>query len=272
MRRLGFKPKKSLGQHFLIDHKVLSRIIVAAGLDSEDWVIEVGPGLGILTRELAKKAKRVIAVELDTRLVSSLPQTLADFPNVSIVNADILQTDPAELLASYGNREIPSYKVVANLPYYITSPTLRHFLEARHKPTLMVVMVQKEVGEAIVAKPGEMSLLALSVQFYSQPTIVDFVPARSFYPPPKVDSVILRLELYKEPPVKVAEAKFFKLARAGFCAPRKQLHNALAKGLGMPPSEVVALLKKVGIDPKRRAETLELGEWAKLCEVVTNYM
>ena len=127
--------------------------------------------------------------------------------------------------------------------------------------------MQKEVGEAIVAKPGEMSLLALSVQFYSKPTIIDFVPARSFYPPPKVDSAILRLELYKEPPIKVDTARFFQVARAGFSAPRKQLHNALAQGLGIPPKEAITLLKELGIDPKRRAEALELQEWAKLCQL-----
>jgi len=268
--RLGLRAKKSLGQHFLVDKRVLHRIVSAAELTSEDTVIEVGPGLGILTKELARRAGRVIAVEADPNLASALREVVAD---IDIISADILQTDPALLLASSGVEDAsPSYKVVANIPYYITSPILRHFLEASLKPSLIVVMVQKEVGEAIVAQPGRMSLLAVSIQFYGQPLIVDHVPARSFYPPPKVDSVILQIKVHQQPPVSVPQAsKFFDVVRAGFSAPRKQLRNALAQGLGIPPKEAASLLERVMIDPQRRAETLHLEEWARICEEISSH-
>jgi len=268
--RFGLRARKSLGQHFLIDKRVLRRIVSAAELTPEDTVIEVGPGLGILTKELARRARRVIAVEADPNLASALREVVA---NINIVSADILKTDPALLLASVGVEEAsPSYKVVANIPYYITSPILRHFLEASLKPSLIVVMVQKEVGEAIVAQPGRMSLLAVSVQFYGQPVIVDRVPARSFYPPPKVDSIILRIKLYEQPPVSVPQTnKFFDVVRAGFSAPRKQLRNALAQGWGMPPQEAAHLLERAMINPQRRAQTLHLEEWARICEEITSH-
>jgi len=268
--RLGLRAKKSLGQHFLVDKRVLHRIVSAAELTSEDTVIEVGPGLGILTKELAGRAGRVIAVEADPNLASALREVVAD---IDIIGADILETDPALLLASSGVADAsPSYKVVANIPYYITSPILRHFLEASLKPSLIVVMVQKEVGEAIVAQPGRMSLLAVSIQFYGQPLIVDHVPARSFYPPPKVDSVILQIKVHEQPPVSVPQAsKFFDVVRAGFSAPRKQLRNALAQGLGIPPKEAANLLARAMIDPQRRAETLHLEEWARICEEIASH-
>jgi 16S rRNA (adenine1518-N6/adenine1519-N6)-dimethyltransferase len=159
--------------------------------------------------------------------------------------------------------------VVANLPYYITSPVLRYFVEASPKPSLMVVMVQKEVGEAIVAGPGKMSLLAVSLQVYSKPRIVSYVPAQCFYPQPKVDSVIVRFDLLPEPTVKVADmGGFFDLVRAGFSSPRKQLHNSLAHSLGMKPAEIILLLEGANIDSKRRAETLSPEEWARLYEVL----
>ena len=268
--RFGLRAKKSLGQHFLIDKRVLHRIVSAAELTPEDTVIEVGPGLGILTKELARRARRVIAVEADPNLASALREVVA---NIDIVSADILKTDPVLLLASVGVEEAsPSYKVVANIPYYITSPILRHFLEASLKPSLIVVMVQKEVGEAIVAQPGRMSLLAVSVQFYGQPVIVDRVPARSFYPSPKVDSVILRIKLYEQPPVSVPQTnKFFDVVRAGFSAPRKQLRNALAQGWGISPQEAGHLLERAMINPQRRAQTLHLEEWARICEEISRH-
>ena len=274
LRHFGLRAKKSLGQHFLIDRRVLHRIVSAAELTPEDIVIEVGSGLGILTKELARQARWVIAIEADAKLASALTEIMAPLPNVSIINSDILQTDPIELLNSSGieNVTLPRYKVVANIPYYITSAILRHFLEAAHKPHSMVVMVQKEVGEAIVAQPGEMSLLAVSVQFYGKPVIIARVPSRSFYPPPKVDSIILQIKLYERPPVEVPEiSKFFAVVRAGFSAPRKQLRNALAQGLGISPLEAAHLLERAMINPQRRAETLNLQEWARMCEVVAGY-
>ncbi|MFC1968712.1 16S rRNA (adenine(1518)-N(6)/adenine(1519)-N(6))-dimethyltransferase RsmA [Chloroflexota bacterium] len=261
LRQGGLHAKKGLGQHFLIDEVALQRIVSAAELNTGDTVVEVGPGLGILTRELARQAGQVIAIELDARIVSLLKQTLIPFSNVNIINADILRVDLAGLLGKQEN----SYKVIANLPYYITSPILRHFLETSSRPCLMIVMVQKEVGEVIVAGPGKMSLLSISVQFYGKPAIVGHVPARSFYPPPKVDSVILRIDPYSQPVVSVAdEASFFETVQAGFTAPRKQLHNSLAQGLGMPTKEVAPLLENAGIHPQRRAETLSLEEWERV--------
>jgi 16S rRNA (adenine1518-N6/adenine1519-N6)-dimethyltransferase len=262
LRQLGIRGGRRLGQHFLVNRGVLHQIVAAAELGPADTVIEVGPGLGLLTRELVKRAGRVVAIELDERLATALGQSLHHPPNLSIINADVLQVDPAELIAQ---PQVTGYKVVANLPYYITSPTLRHFLEARVKPSLLVVMVQQEVGQAIVAKPGEMSLLAISVQFYGQPRIVSKVPASCFFPRPKVDSVLLRIDVYSEPPVKVsAPSLFFNLVRAGFVSRRKQLRNSLAHGLQIAPQEAASLLEQAGIDPRRRAETLSLEDWARL--------
>jgi 16S rRNA (adenine1518-N6/adenine1519-N6)-dimethyltransferase len=265
LRQSGLKARKSLGQHFLIDEAVLNTIVEAAELSPEDIVIEVGPGLGILTVELCRHAGNVIAVELDTRLASLLQRRLASLSNLNVINADILKVTPSQLLAGKSK-----YKVVANLPYYITSPVLRYFVEASPKPSLMVVMVQKEVGEAIVAGPGKMSLLAVSLQIYSEPKIISYVPSRCFYPQPKVDSVILRFDVLPEPAVKVADMNgFFEVVKSGFSSPRKQLHNSLAHGCGKKPAEVAPFLIGADIDLKRRAETLSLEEWARLYEVLS---
>lgn len=262
LRQSDLRARKGLGQHFLIDGGVLEAIIAAAELTPDDLVVEVGPGLGILTRELAQKAGGVVAIELDDKLAALLKKTLASFNNVTIVNGDVLKIEPKELVGGRG------YKVVANLPYYITSPVLRHFLEAEAKPEAMVVMVQKEVAEAIAAKPGDMSLLSVSVQFYGEPRIITIVPAESFYPAPKIDSAILKIDIYPEPKADVDEKGFFDTVRAGFAAPRKQLANSLAKGLGREKSAVLPFLQKAKIDPSRRAETLSIGEWAALQRVL----
>lgn len=265
LERHGLRAKKGLGQHFLVDARVLRRIVAAADLTTEDTVVEVGPGLGILTRELAQRAGRVLAVEADSEMVRILSEIASQYTNLTVIHGDILQIDPVSLLpATSGTRF--DYKVVANLPYYITSAVLRHFLEASRRPTLMVVMLQREVGQAIVAGPGDMSMLAVSVQFYGKPSIVARVPARSFYPPPKVDSVVLRIDVYGKPPVEVPSTQaLFDTARAGFSAPRKQLRNSLAQGLGITGEEAAGLLRRAGIDPRRRAETLSIEEWGSLC-------
>ena len=266
LRRFGLRARKGLGQHFLIDEEVLGLILSTAQLTRQDVVLEVGPGLGVLTRELAKQAGWVLAVELDDRLAAILKQSLSSFKNISIINEDVLKIDPATLLSEAKVEKFSeSYKVVANLPYYITSPVLRHFLEARLKPQLMVVMVQKEVAEEIVAKPGRMSLLSVSVQLYGEPAVVGYVPAQSFYPAPEVDSAVLRVVPYSRPPVDISDMEsFFALVRAGFSASRKQLVNSLAKGLGVSKTESLSLLEKAQITPQRRAETLSLEEWARL--------
>ena len=276
LRRFDLQARKGLGQHFLIDEEVLKLITSAAELTPTDVIIEIGPGLGVLTRELARQGGWVVTIELDSKLAAILKQTLAPFNNVTIINEDILQIDPATLLQEQKAKFPPvigspfSYKVVANLPYYITSPVLRHFLEASLKPQIMVVMVQREVAEAIVAKPGQMSMLSISVQFYGKPAVISYVPAQCFYPAPEVDSAILKIKLYSQPPVEVTDKEsFFELARAGFSAPRKQIGNSLAQGLELPKAECLSLLGKASIVPQRRAETLTLGEWAKLWQVFT---
>jgi len=260
LREHDLRARKGLAQHFLIDAGVVTQILAAADIAAADTVLEVGPGLGVLTRELVKVAGRVIAIELDGRLVQVLRKDLATWQNLTVVEADVLKTEPGSVLGG-----APAYKLVANLPYYITSAAIRHFLEASIKPSLMVVMVQKEVAEQITAKPGRMSLLAVSVQLYGAPQIVAQVPARAFYPAPDVDSAVLRIEVY--PQAKVAAdhtTEFFDLVRAGFSANRKQLINSLSRGLGTTKDETLPLLEKAGIDPKRRAETLTIEEWGRL--------
>jgi 16S rRNA (adenine1518-N6/adenine1519-N6)-dimethyltransferase len=267
LRKYDIRARKGLAQHFLIDDGVLDKILETADLSRDDTVIEVGPGLGLMTAELAKMAGWVIAIELDNRLASILQETLP-YENIIVLNEDVLGTDPAKLLkgsAPHFPPQLSSYKVVANLPYYITSPVLRHFLEAKVKPEVMVVMVQKEVAQVICAEAGQRSLLSIAVQFYGRPSIVVDVPAASFYPPPEVDSAIVKIDIYKKPPVRVTDTEgFFRLVRAGFTNPRKQVANSLAQGLGLPKEVVLALLNKASIDPRRRAETFTLEEWAAL--------
>lgn len=265
LRRYDLRARKGLGQHFLIDESVLGLIVTTAQLTPDDVVIEVGPGLGVLTRELAKHAGRVVAIELDDKLAALLKDSLSDAGNVTIINEDVLKVEPVALLKEVNAER---YKVVANLPYYITSPVLRHFLEAAIKPALMVVMVQKEVAEEIAAAPGRMSLLSIGVQLYGAPEIVARVPAESFYPAPAVDSAILKVTPYSQPPVEISDEEgFFALVRAGFSAARKQLANSLTQGLGIPKDEAADLLTKANIASQRRAETLSLEEWANLWRV-----
>jgi 16S rRNA (adenine1518-N6/adenine1519-N6)-dimethyltransferase len=276
--QFGFKPRKRLGQHFLIDEAVVQLIISVAEVSPGDVVVEIGPGPGILTERLAKQGARIIAVEIDSRLVAVLKRRLASFPNIKIIHADILEVTPRQLLEDNlgGSQPDRGYKVVGNLPYYITSPILSHFLEGEPRPSAMVIMVQKEVGEAIAAAPGKMRLLSVRTQFYSQPTIVGYVPATSFYPPPKVDSAIVRLDVYTQPPLVKSGvsnvASFFDIVMHGFSAPRKQLRNSLAHSLGIPASEVSSLLEKARIDGTRRAETLSLEEWRELWRVFTPFL
>jgi 16S rRNA (adenine1518-N6/adenine1519-N6)-dimethyltransferase len=271
LREFDIQPRKSLGQNFLVDGRALERIVEAAELRPEDIVLEIGPGLGRLTRLLAAKAERVIAIELDQRLVEVLKQTLADLSNVEITHGDILELNPADLLEQH--RVSPQYKVVANLPYYITSAILRHLLTAKVRPKLMVVTVQLEVARRITAEPGDMSLLAVSVQFYGRPRIVTRIKASAFYPSPQVDSAVVRIDLDDHPFVEVDNAespstssglRFFEVVRAGFAQRRKQLRNALSAELALPASEVAQALRGVGVNPKRRAQTLSVEEWVKV--------
>jgi 16S rRNA (adenine1518-N6/adenine1519-N6)-dimethyltransferase len=261
LSRYGLEPRKGLGQHFLVDEGALARIVAAAELEPHESVLEVGAGLGTLTRALAAAAGRVVAVEIDRRLLEPLRGQLADYPNVQVVPGDIMALDPAALMS-----EQP-YKVTANLPYAITSAVLRHLLEARLPPQRMVVTVQREVAERIVARGGRMSLLAVSVHFYGQPRQLFRLKPGSFYPPPEVESAVVRIDLHAQVPVRDV-AGFFRVVRAGFSQPRKQLRNSLAAGLGFPPAIVVEALRAAGIDPRRRAERLSVEDWARLAEAV----
>jgi 16S rRNA (adenine1518-N6/adenine1519-N6)-dimethyltransferase len=256
---LDIRPKKGLGQNFLVDPAHRARIVAAADLSSHDSVLEVGPGPGVLTELLAQQARRVVAVELDDRLIPFLRERFAGRPHVSILHGDILETDPAQLV------EGQPYKVVANLPYYITSAVIRHLLESDPAPEVLVLTVQREVAERMIAQPPDMSLLALGTQFYSTGKIVARIPPGAFYPVPKVESAVVRLDRRAELTASdITADRFFAVARAGFSQPRKQLRNSLASGLGIAPAEVEAWLGRAGVDPKRRAETLSLEEWAEL--------
>jgi 16S rRNA (adenine1518-N6/adenine1519-N6)-dimethyltransferase len=265
LRQAGLHARKGLGQHFLVDGSQLKQILLAADLNQADSVIEVGPGLGTLTRSLAGNAGRILAIEKDQALAALLRDAFKASGNVTVLNQDILTVDLPALLEEYfPGVTPPAYKVVANLPYYITSPVLRFFLEAIDKPQLMVVMVQKEVARQITARPGDMSLLSVAIQLYGEPRIVKYVPARSFYPAPAVDSAILRIIVSPRPRVDVDTGSFFTLVRAGFSAARKQIANPLAHALGRSKEEVLALLAGAGIDSHRRAETLSIEEWGRL--------
>ena len=256
-------PKKSLGQNFLVDRRVLGRIIQAAELSPGDVVVEVGPGRGFLTRALAERAEHVVAVELDEVLAQRLTEQLSDRPNVDVIAADAREVDIDSLVATHA-----PYKVVANLPYYAASPIVRRFLEAEYKPGLMVVMLQREVAREMAARPGDMGLLSVAIQLYGRPRIVSYVPSRAFRPPPKVTSAIVRIDVYARPAVQFdSEKEFFKVVRAGFSSPRKQMRNSLRHGLGMSPETTDAMLMQANIDPTRRAQTLSLPEWGGLYDV-----
>ena len=258
----GMRPNKSFGQNFLIDRPVLMKIVEAAEIKMSDQVMEVGAGTGVLTQELAKRASRVVAVELERDMLAILAKMTGRYANVEVVARNLLYLDPAEVFG-----EAP-YKLVANLPYYITAPTFRHFLESANAPRLLVVMVQEEVAQRIVAEPGDLSLLAVSIQFYGRPQIIAHVPAAAFYPAPKVDSAILRVDLHAEAPLAREERdSFFQIVQAGFSERRKQLHNALTHGLHGKNEDIRAWLTAAGIETSRRAETLSIEEWLNLHRV-----
>jgi 16S rRNA (adenine1518-N6/adenine1519-N6)-dimethyltransferase len=278
LRRHGLRPDKSLGQNFLLDPVALRRVVEAAEVESTDAVLEIGPGAGSLTRYLAVASRQVVAVELDSDLIPILEQVLAPYRNTVIVEGDILTMDPARLMAPAtpghdGQESEPgSYLVVANIPYYITSALIRRLLESHPRPRRLVLTVQKEVAHRICAGPGDLSLLALSVQVYGKPRVALTIPAGSFYPPPKVDSAVVRVDLYSEPLIASNLLDiFFMLAKAGFGQKRKTLRNALTAGLSWPVGKVEAFLQEAGIDHMRRAETLDLSEWKILTELYGSF-
>jgi len=260
LKQHGLRADKKLGQNFLQDPFALESIASAAEIQPTDTVLEVGPGLGSLTRYLADAARQVIAVELDADLIPPLETITKPYNNVHIVHGDILKISPKELIHT------TDYLVVANIPYYITSAIIRHLLENDLKPRRIVLTIQKEVAERICAQPGDMSLLALSVQVYGQPRVAKRIPANAFFPAPKVDSAVLCVDTYPSPKIQPELLNtFFKLTKAGFSQKRKTLRNSLSSGLHIATVEIEDLLTKAEIDPKRRAETLSIDEWQKLC-------
>jgi len=263
LKRFNIRADKSLGQNFLQDISALENIALAAEIQEDDCVLEIGPGLGSLTRYLAVSAKEVIAVELDPEMLPPLQAVLKPHQNVRVVHGDILKTTVSDIIHT------ADYLVVANIPYYITSAVIRHLLESDPKPRRIVLTIQKEVAERITAKAGDLSLLALSVQVYGKPSIAAIIPADSFHPAPKVDSAILRIDIYDQPLISNDLLKtFFKLIKAGFSQKRKTLRNSLSSRLHIPTTESEALLTSASVDYMRRAETLSIDEWGGLCEVL----
>ena len=263
LKRYGLHADKRLGQNFLQDHFALEKIATAAEIQADDYVLEIGPGLGSLTRYLAVSARQVTAVELDPDLLNPLKAVLTPHPNVRIIHGDILELCVADLVDQSG------YIVAANIPYNITSAIIRHLLESDPKPRRIVLTIQKEVAERICAKPGDLSLLALSVQVYGSPSIQAKIPAGAFHPIPNVDSAILRIDIYDQPLVSAEMlSTFFKLIKAGFSQKRKTLRNSLSSGLHIKPQDAETLLNKSNIDPMRRAETLSIAEWKGVCETM----
>ncbi|OGZ17640.1 MAG: ribosomal RNA small subunit methyltransferase A [Candidatus Nealsonbacteria bacterium RBG_13_36_15] len=273
LRKYKIRPSKRFGQNFLIDKIVLKKIVATANLQPRDIILEIGPGTGILTKELAKKVKKVIAIEKDPEMVKILQEATQDLKNVKIIQGDILELNPKRY-----NLKPKTYKVVANLPYYITSPVIRKFLELpKARPRIMVLMVQKEVAQRITAKPPNMNLLAVSVQFYAKPNIMSYVSKRSFWPQSKVDSAIIKIVPHKSALIGINYNLFFEIVRAGFSQPRKQLINNLsrlnfssknlggqAKYLKIHRQKIKNWLLKNKIQPDQRAETLSIRDWLKL--------
>jgi 16S rRNA (adenine1518-N6/adenine1519-N6)-dimethyltransferase len=262
LRQYKLHPEKSLGQNFLLDESALHQVVEAAQVTPQEVVLEIGPGLGSLTRHLAVCAKSVVAVELDSKLIPPLLQVVNQFSNVYVIEGDILALDPVQLVSH------EDYLVVANIPYYITSALIRHLLEANLPPSRLVLTVQREVAKRICASPGDMSLLALSVQVYGHPKIITHIPAGAFYPPPKVDSTVIRIDIYPSPLIPPSQLDaFFQIIKAGFSQKRKTLRNALSGGLRLSPSIIEGMLLDAHIDQMRRAETLDIAEWNQLTSI-----
>lgn len=260
----NIRAKKSLGQNFLSNPVVLDKIIAAAELNKDDIILEIGPGRGDLTEKLSGKAGRVMAIEKDHRIIDGLRDKFKD-TNVEIIEGDILKLGIENLKFKESN-----YKVIGNIPYYITSNLLRTIFEKWPRPKLILLMVQKEVAQRIVARPPDMNLLALSVQIYSEPKIVSYVSRGSFRPIPKVDSAIIKL-IPRERQRKIGDI-FFKVTKAGFLGKRKQLINNLSKNLGLSKEQASETLRKAGLDEKIRAENLSLEQWGKLSELMQEYL
>ncbi len=259
------RAKKRFGQHFLSDVTLLTRIVDAADLTGTETVLEVGPGLGALTAVLADHAARVVAVEIDRDLIHGLRERLHGRGNVTVVEGDILERPVAELLAQAGATE--PYVVVANLPYNIAAPVLRRFFEGAARPRRMVVMVQLEVGEAMAATPGRMSLMSVATQVYGDARVVMKLPPGAFSPPPKVHSAVVRVDVLSAPRVDVPVEAFFRVVRAGFGNPRKQLRNSLSFGLHVKQDVIDNVMKDAGIDATLRPQMLSIDDWQSIARV-----
>ena len=271
LSRHGFTFSKALGQNFLINPSVCPRMAEMCGVDDESGVLEIGPGIGVLTRELAKRSKKTVAVELDIRLLTVLAETLADYPNASVVHGDVMKLDLHQLI----KKEFPGMKVAvcANLPYYITSPVIMKILEEKLPITALTVMVQKEAADRICAKPGTRACGAVSaaVQYYAEPEILFQVSRGSFMPAPNVDSTVIRLNVREQPPVKLPdEAHFFRLIKAAFGQRRKTALNAVSSGMGLPKAEVAKAMERAGIAPTARAEQMTLEMLADFSNELVN--
>jgi 16S rRNA (adenine1518-N6/adenine1519-N6)-dimethyltransferase len=259
LKRFGIRMSKKLGQNFLIDENVVGSIVEAANIVTGDAVLEIGPGIGTLTQGLAEAGAAVTAVEIDRRLIEVLAKTLEGYENIKVVHGDILRIDIAKEVMA------PRYKVVANLPYYITTPIIMGLLEARMPVDVLVTMVQKEVAQRMVAVPGtkDYGSLSVAVQYYTTPEIMFVVPPASFIPPPAVDSAVIRCTVREKPPVQVDERVFFRVVKAAFAQRRKTLSNTL-KTTGVPAETLKVILERAGIDGTRRGETLSLEEFASI--------
>ncbi|MDP1846035.1 MAG: rRNA adenine dimethyltransferase family protein [Candidatus Moranbacteria bacterium] len=282
--------RASLGQNFLTNKHIAEKIVESANLSSSDNVLEIGPGKGILTELLAQKAGRVLAVEIDSELIKTLKKKFKerdlhvchprgngdpeksldsrlrgnDKKRITIINADILKTNLPKLLKE---NNFKNYKIVANLPYYITSKIIRLLLETRYPPAEMVLMVQKEVGERICAPSGKESILSISVKLYAEPEIIFFVPRENFDPIPEVDSAVIRIKRKENIP-DMDTKKLFSLVKAGFSSKRKMITNNLSTSFNIPKNELAEILKKAGIKPTQRAQELSVDDWLRLCDVL----
>ncbi len=268
MAKHGLSPSKGLGQNFLVDSSVCPRMAQLSGA-AGNCVIEIGPGFGVLTRELALIAKRVVAVELDKRLLPVLGETLAQFDNITVLNADIMELDINRLIA--GSFDGGDVVICANLPYYITSPVIMKLLEEKTPAKAITVMVQREAADRLCAGPGsrQSGAITASVSYYASVRRLFNVPAGSFYPAPKVDSAVIRLDIYDEPPVKVkSEKMLFRVIRAAFLQRRKTLLNSLSSGLGIPKDELLPVLRSAGVPESIRAERLLLEDFARISDAL----
>lgn len=258
-----YRRRKALGQHWLVDRRILARIARAADFTPDDTVVEVGAGTGLLTALLARRASRLIAVEIDPDLAAALRERFHGRDHVSVLETDVLALAPEEIL-SRGGGWLP-YVVAGNLPYSIGSAIVRHFLVARAQPRWLLATLQSQVARNMAAGPGRMSFLSVQTQYFAEPRVLFDIPPGAFRPPPKVMSAFLRLDTLDRTAVEVADREaFFRLVQAGFAAPRKHLRNALAIGLDCRPAEAEAMLIEAGLEPTRRAQTLTLDEWAAL--------